>query len=386
MAVVFRSLLLALHLLSTAAALRLESPNSRVWSTKRGVKWLEPGRSVLILLETPDLPLWNQEDQIGENIPSALILHFSLTPDNRTLLLQDKPFMPLPNPNTPPRLSAPQTAQTQLEFEQTETHDLHDAPLFDLDYDRLAANRDDPSIHYYNYNPTLALNLLGAGIAGYNALLKSERQKIIKITLKDWNTVHRATTDPPNHNFEITGVSLWERTVKGFPDVVAPDDLGECSMWSWRCSDFGDFPYYRFIFRQNFDKYGRIGSLRHMFLQRWGTLHETLGSVRLALLMLVVASMILSPVGYAFYRGWKRITEARAATREPSKTSAVVEGEAEALLADSEVVDKTEDLEKGATLEERPKEHEAEAPLTAGRPLLSAIPKPEDGVRASRKS
>ncbi|TVY35994.1 hypothetical protein LSUB1_G006286 [Lachnellula subtilissima] len=261
------------------------------------------GFSVLVRVSTPDLPLWNKEEQIGEDIPSALILNFTVSADNQTLLLQDQPFMPLLQPHTPPRLSAPQTSQSYGEFEHG-TPNLEDLPVFDLDYDRIAHPRDDPSIHYYNYYPNLMINLLGAGIAGHNALLKDMEQKVIKITLRDWNTVNRASTYPPNHSFEIKEVKLWDRR-QG--DSVNPDDLKECTLKSWRCSDFGDHPWYRYIFRQNFDEYGKIGSFRHMVLQRWGTLYDRLGFFRITLLIVVLASMFLSPIPYVLYKGGKWI-------------------------------------------------------------------------------
>jgi hypothetical protein len=81
MAVTTRLLLLpTLHTLSVAAW------NNPVGTT-RGTKWLEQGRSVLVHVGTPGLPLWNQE-QIGEDIPSALILNFTVSADNKTHLLQ----------------------------------------------------------------------------------------------------------------------------------------------------------------------------------------------------------------------------------------------------------------------------------------------------------
>ncbi|TVY52371.1 hypothetical protein LCER1_G006523 [Lachnellula cervina] len=290
-----------LLLLASLSVLSFAAQNN---PTTRGVKWLEKGRSVLVRVSTPDLPLWNKEEQIGEDIPSALLLNFTVSADNRTLLLQDQPFMPLLQPHTPPRLSAPQTSQSLSEFEHGTPPNLEDLPVFDLDYDRIAHPRDDPSIHYYNYYPKLMINLLGAGIAGHNALLKDMEQKVIKITLRDWNTVGRASTDPPNHSFEIKEVKLWERQPG---DSVDPDDLKECTLKSWRCSDFGDHPWYRYIFRQNFDEYGKIGSFRHKLHQRWATLYERLGFFRITLLILVVISMVLSPIPYALYKGGKWI-------------------------------------------------------------------------------
>ncbi|TVY16988.1 hypothetical protein LARI1_G006676 [Lachnellula arida] len=374
MAVTTQLLLLAsLHVLSVAAQ---NNP------TTQGVKWLEKGRSVLVRLSTPDLPLWNKEEQIGEDIPSALILNFTVSADNKTLLLQDQPFMP---PHTPPRLSAPQTSQSLSEFEHGTTLNLEDLPVFDLDYDRIAHPRDDPSIHYYNYYPKLMINLLGAGVAGHNALLKDMEQKVIKITLRDWNTVRSASTDPPNHSFEIKEVKLWERQPG---DSVNPDDLKACTLKSWRCSDFGDHPWYRYIFRQNFDEYGKIGSFRHMLHQRWATLYERLGFFRITLLILVVASVILLPIPYALYKGGQWIN---AQHRARVEASAAVwkdnDEEVEGLLFADESLENmygSEETESKEVFSEKQVDgNEAEG--SAEKPLPPVTAKTADAPEASEK-
>jgi hypothetical protein len=296
--------------------------------------------------------------------------------------------MPLLHQHTPPRLSAPQTSQTLNEFEYRKLPNLDDLPIIDLDYDRIAHPRDDPSIHYSNYYPTLTINLLGAGIAGHNALLRDKGQKVIKITLRDWNTVGHSTTDPPNHSFEITEVKLWDRQPG---DIVNPDDLEECTLRLSRCSDFGDHPWYRYIFRQNFDGYGKIGSFRHMLLQRWGTLYERLGGFRIALLILVIANMVLSPLGYAIYKGGKWIKEQQRARNEAAAAAlAFDEEEAEGLLfadEDLENVYEPKDAEvKEVISEKHVAENNAEGSITAEKPLppvpAKTVDAPEDSEKA----
>ncbi|TVY89339.1 hypothetical protein LAWI1_G005250 [Lachnellula willkommii] len=327
----------------------------------------------------------NKEEQIGEDIPSALILNFTVSADNKTLLLQDQPFMPLLQPHTPPRLSAPQTSQSLSEFEHGTTLNLEDLPVFDLDYDRIVHPRDDPSIHYYNYYPKLMINLLGAGVAGHNALLKDMEQKVIKITLRDWNTVRSASTDPPNHSFEIKEVKLWERQPG---DSVNPDDLKACTLKSWRCSDFGDHPWYRYISRQNFDEYGKIGSFRHMLHQRWATLYEKLGIFRITLLILVVASVILSPIPYALYKGGQWIN---AQHRARVEASAAVwkdhDEEVEGLLFADESLENmygSEETESKEVFSEKQVDgNEAEG--SAEKPLPPVTAKTADALEASEK-
>ncbi|KAF4613411.1 hypothetical protein G7Y89_g15476 [Cudoniella acicularis] len=272
----------------------------------RGIKWLDEGRSVLIRLDIPGLPLWNQEEHIGEDKPSALILNFTVTPDRHTLLLQDQAILPLSDPNAPPRINAPQTPETIAEFENRKSTDYDNLPFFALDYERIVHPRDDPSIQYYNYVPSLTLNLLGAGIEGYNTLLKQSDQLVIKITLKDYNAYNGGkTTNPPIHLFEVTHVRLWERWPNN--PWIGPDELSECTSWSWRCEEFGDTPWYRYIYRKDFDRYGKIGSLRHAFLQRWGTLNERLGFWRVVLLLSVAVTMTVSPIVYCVYKAGNAI-------------------------------------------------------------------------------
>ena len=116
-------LLLNLHILSLVAAIaqREQSPLS-------GIKWLEEERSVVVRLDIPDLPLWNVEDQIGEDLPNALIFNFTLSHDSRTLMLNDFPILPLENAYVPPRLFACQTSETLAQFENDTITDYIIAP------------------------------------------------------------------------------------------------------------------------------------------------------------------------------------------------------------------------------------------------------------------
>jgi hypothetical protein len=59
---VIRLLFVHLHLLSLVAATR-----QRQLPTRKGIKWLREERSALVRLDIPELPLWNTEEQIGED-------------------------------------------------------------------------------------------------------------------------------------------------------------------------------------------------------------------------------------------------------------------------------------------------------------------------------
>lgn len=381
MAVAVCLLLLAtIHILSATAWNPPPKATSRVL---RGGIWIQPGRSVLVHVGTPDLPLWNEEEQIGEEIPSAFILNFTVSTDSKTLLLQNQPFMPLSHPHIPPRLSAPQTSQTLAKFRHGTIPNLQDAPIFDLDYERIFKPRDS-SIYYSKDSPTLMINLLGAGIAGHNALLRDERQQAILITLKDWNAQKsHSSTEPPNHNWEILDVTLWHGPRN---DLVNPDDLKECTWTSWRCADFDDSPWYRYVFRQNFDEYGKIGSFRHMLVQRWSTLHERLGVWRMSLLVAVVASMVLSPIGYGLYKVG-RWTKKQLRLRAEAAITRGDEECTERLLfgnEDLEISDESKDVEvERAVLEKGMCVSNCEGSL---KPLPPVPAKTEDVPEASEKA
>lgn len=130
--------------------------------------------------------------------------------------------------------------------------------------------------------------------------MNSNSQWALKVKLKDRNSQGRSTTDPFLFNLEIEDVRLYDRgEYYTFPNL---DGLKECTLWSWRCEDFGDTPWYRYVLRRNFDRFGKIGSMRHMLLQRRDTLNRKFGAWQTVALMAVVVSMIVSPVFYGFYQ------------------------------------------------------------------------------------
>lgn len=343
--------------------------------TTVGANWITHGRSALVQVRTPDLPVWNEEEQIGEANPkhSLLILNFTLSHDSSQLLLQDQPFLPLPNPFLPPQLEA---HQQQPDFiPEWRSHENYrrflTSPTFALDYERLVHPRDDPNIRYYSYAPTLTLNLLGAGIAGYNTLLESQEQQIIRVEFKDHNT------NPGINNFTITRIGLFPRH-RGH---AGPENLKECTLWSWACPDFGDPPWYRYVYRQNFDEYGRIGSRRHLLLQRWSNLVENVGIWRVIGFLVLLAGMILVPVVYKIYRGmrwvvarYKSIQARRVDFYDPDEDEVEAEG---LLLFRDEVEDMCFPPENGE------KAIFSGSDLEAGLETLTSVEKPLPPVPAS---
>jgi hypothetical protein len=262
-----------------------------------GINFVEAGRSVLVRLETPDLSLWDAEEQYGEHVETALIFNFTISHDQSHLLLQDQPFLPLLDPNIPPRLHVPQTSESESDFNHKKVYNYATLPHFGLDYERTVNPQHEPAIDIYHYAPTLKLNLLGAGIAGYNTLLSSPEQRYIEVILKDENT---CTGNPPTHKFVIQSVKVRKRD----HDIhhILPEDVERCGRFSWRCVDFDSSPWYRYIYRQDFDEFGRIGSLRHEMYRRYWNLHYSLVFFRFWALVVAVGSFLVSPVVYAVYK------------------------------------------------------------------------------------
>lgn len=288
-------LLIALNVLSAQALGSQLSP-----TPKGSVSWVVAERSVLIRLDTPDLPLrvWDKEDKkfVSTNQPSALVLNFTLSEDSAELLLQDQPFLPLPDPNYPPRISAYQIPADSFSPYNALNEPGVNHQLLHLDYERFVNNRDDPSIVYWNWWPILAINILGVGIGDDDlVLLPNMTQKVLKIKLHDLHSVGHGS-EFYNAKFVIKAISFADRG-QDFT-FRAPEDLEECTIWSWCCHDSSpgnDPPWYRYIYRHSFDEFGKIGSMRHHILERWNVVHSTLGIWRIALGGIFFLGLVLFP-------------------------------------------------------------------------------------------
>ncbi|PMD46595.1 hypothetical protein L207DRAFT_217024 [Hyaloscypha variabilis F] len=289
-------LLLNLHFFSLVAAI-----SQREQPQRPGIKWLEEERSVLVRLETPDLPLWNVENQIGEDLPSALIFNFTLSHDYRTLMLNEVPILPLENAYVPPRLFAYQSSETLTQFDNDPITDYNSCPLFSLDYSRIVPQAEDSSQKYYNYTLSLELDILGASIAEYNALLPANNQNFIRVTL---NQADSRETHISLVSFKIGDISLEERGSNN--QFQSPESLKTCTAWSWLCADKPGYPWYQYIYRQHFDEYGRIHSMRWLVHFKWATLIEVYGVVQVAIITSAVGIVALSLLGYGIYRISKR--------------------------------------------------------------------------------
>jgi hypothetical protein len=274
--------------------------------TRRGVKWLQPETSVLVRLETPSLPLWNPDEKIGEKIPSAFIFNITLQ-DKQILLFNDVQIMPLANAIVPPRIHAPQTNISLTKFDHGVLPDFQVSSSFELDYWRSVHPGEHPDARYNIYNPVLQIDILGAGIEGYNTLLSEDTQRLIQITLEELEPYQKYPYDKPvtQRLYKISDVLLGDRWP--YNQFSPPEALKECTIWSWRCSDFDAYPWYHYVYREAFDEFGKIGSLRHSLVQRYNVLCHKLGVLQATLLVVIVILAFLSVPVYGVILGFRRM-------------------------------------------------------------------------------
>lgn len=239
--------------------------------------------SAVVKLEIPGLPLLDDEQS------SSVLLNLSISANGHHLLVNGNMLaMRVPDPSLPSSILAPQVSVNTSIVDHSRQQD----PSFvGLDYELWSNNRDDPSITYYNYYPKIYLNLIGAGVERSdhsltNLLLDAPEQQVVEITL------HDAQSRPSNSrelSYEVVNVKLLSRA----HDYRAPrPDDHYCSRWSWRCADIADPPWYQYVWRQNFDEYGRIGCMRRDFLIRWHRICRRLAHVPW-LAWLVLASGVI---------------------------------------------------------------------------------------------
>lgn len=239
-------------------------------------------------------------------MPSAFVFNFTLQ-DRRVLLLNDVPILPLTNAFLPPRLHAPQTAISVTEFEHGVLPDFQVLSSFELDYWRMVLPGEHPDSHYNIYNPTIKLDVLGAGIAGYNTLLDDDKQRFIVVRLAELEPYQKTRYDKSisQRFYKIEDVAIRDR----FPynEFSPPDALKGCRIWSWLCSDFDEYPWYHYVYREAFDNFGKIGSLRHSLAQRYDVACQKLGVRQATCLVAIVIIAILSIPVYVVVVAFRRL-------------------------------------------------------------------------------
>ncbi|KAJ4305181.1 hypothetical protein N0V90_000712 [Kalmusia sp. IMI 367209] len=250
----------------------------------------------------PDLLVWPWGDENGFYVPgrypfqeaseahgsdrvaplsAAVLLKFEMSADNKTLLLDDTPILPLQNYHIPPRLSA---YQVPTDIERSAIVALGEGDEFakeklgrmlELDYDRLVEGDPTGGPPYYNHKPILRFRIMGFGAEGKDDILDTEKQDVVQMVLEDRNN---GSSSDPLRSYMISSIGVLS-TKKAYSEAhMGPeaDQEEECTRKSWKCPDGGVYeagsPYrtpYRFIWRRKFDEFGRVGSLRHDFVRQW---------------------------------------------------------------------------------------------------------------------
>lgn len=271
-------------------------PNPSPNATARNAVWLgEDGSHALVKLLLPGLSLIDPF-QFGSTtgaIPPSVLLNFTITSNGKHLILNgDLLALQVPDPSIPSLLQAmrvPSDWPLDPGAGLIKPGSAHLAT--ELDYYLSALNRDDPNIRYYNYHPEIYLGIIGAGTPGTQVktlVLDSPDQKWLKIFLHDRNK--GGASDDPNRHYAIERISFEHRPADWEKLAPHPDDR-TCSLWSWRCADLGDPPWYQYVWRQNFDEYGRIGCLRRALLKGKVALIESLSSIPWPIQLICAAAL-----------------------------------------------------------------------------------------------
>jgi hypothetical protein len=258
----------------------------------------------------------NQRDQTATHCPGAFIFNFTLHSDNRTLLLNDEPILPRAHPHIPTPLRAHQTGETATDLAHRVCTNFSGAPVMDLDYYiEIPDTSSGTSIYNTKYNPRLRLDILRASMPtypGYSTPLFSNSQNQIWVWLEDLSA-HPPKTLYSTITLRITRVQVGRRWLdtdsQGTTTYKTPKSLKTCHIWSWLCADINKYPYYEYIYRENFDQYGKKGSMRHFWTTRWGNLVGLMGVGQAIVWLAVCGSMVLSPAVYAVFRGVKSVVK-----------------------------------------------------------------------------
>ncbi|KAJ4350282.1 uncharacterized protein N0V89_008903 [Didymosphaeria variabile] len=295
------------------------------------VTWLQPQRSAIVKLSTPGYP---SKEGAGQH---AIILKFELSADNKTLLLDGTPFLPLQNYYIPPRISAyhvpddiKKDAIIAIAESRTAGKESIRGQRLELDYDRLVEGDPTGGPPYYNHKPTLRFRLMGLGSDGADTLLDPQKQDIVQVSMRDQNEGGWSNDAASSYTIDdielLPAEKVYAELSTSLGDHMGPeaDQEKECTRKNWKCPDEGVYeagsPYrtpYRFIWRKRYDQYGRIGSLRHAFVEQWEiSKQKVYNDPRNS--ALVALGVLLATV-LAIVSGLKSRAQRAAAAKEPTK-------------------------------------------------------------------
>jgi hypothetical protein len=109
-----------------------------------------------------------------------------------------------------------------------------------------------------------------------------------------WVFLEDITECPPETPYSDISLRLKEiRVRKRWPDFQYQHrhSLPTCRIYSWLCADIQTYPYYEYVYWENFDKYGKRGSMRHFWATRWAGLVALIG-IKLATVWVSVCGIV----------------------------------------------------------------------------------------------
>lgn len=171
------------------------------------------------------------------------------------------------------------------------------------------------SIYNTKYNPRLRLDILRAStpsVPRYSTPLSSNSQNQIWVFLEDLS-VHPPETLYSSIAFRIKDVKVDRRWLdsnsQGTTTYKTLKSLKTCHIWSWLCADINEYPNYEYIYRENFDQYGKKGSMRHFLTTAWANLVGFMGVRPAIALLAFCGTMVFLTAVYAVFRGVKSVVE-----------------------------------------------------------------------------
>ncbi|OCL05252.1 hypothetical protein AOQ84DRAFT_100693 [Glonium stellatum] len=300
------------------------------WSSS--IIWIEEGRSFVAKLDTLGYPLYIMDKSTAPVLEkesadyyfsteqtSAVLLNFTLSSDSQTLFLNHQPILPLADNSIPPRIEAYQVpANTSV----SRIQDLISYGLLrgwfygmtigcrylGLHYDRLVW-ADPAAGPYHNHVPTLKFRIMGLvpSAGGDDKILDMANQQVLHVTLADQK---HGSSNAPDRSYLITDVKL-KSYEDSYPYTSGPTPNNEtyvdnCNAKSWRCPDkdiHGEgAPWYRYIWRHKFDRYGRVGSFRYQLLKNWSEVSEFFNDAWLIWLISFASALVAGALAYGTYR------------------------------------------------------------------------------------
>ena len=272
-----------------------------------------------MFISTPDLRIWDPKKQTAIEWGTCLVIAACLSENRGALYINGQQFFPPRDVNSPPKLRAPQAEYVDG---NPRREIVREVVLFDLDYkwDVKMVARDMQGSGYRSYAEIdgtpyydgvyeLTLDILGASVSGgFDTLMRSPEQNCVKLMIrtksvgKSWRQDDLGNIIRDQINLSIESSSIAERGWRKYKFPYAKGLRSACSIWSWRCADLRDGPWYAstyngpwysIVMRHEFDEFGRIGCGRRAVVKSLSALQEVLGGPEGVKLLLIIGGAIL---------------------------------------------------------------------------------------------